>query len=82
METTEFIDSNNVKSIIKNNKALIAVIGGVALGLTIASLMGNERAKQILKSAGSFVTDASSKFANNLGGYKHLLEPLLGKTQA
>jgi ATP-dependent protease HslVU (ClpYQ) peptidase subunit len=74
-------DTDKVKSFISDNKVLIAAIGGVTLGLTIASLMGNEKARQILRSAGSSLADMSGKFAENLGGYKNLIAPLLGKSE-
>jgi hypothetical protein len=75
-------DTDRIKSFISENKILIAAIGGITLGLTIASLMGNERARQILRSVGSSVADLSGKFVGNLGGYKQLIAPLLGKTEA
>lgn len=82
MKTEELIpDTSNVKSFISDNKILIAAIGGVTLGLAIASLMGNDKAKQILRSAGSTLSDVSGKFINNLGGYKDLIAPLVGKTE-
>jgi hypothetical protein len=83
MKTDELIpDTEEMKSFLSNNKVLIAAIGGVTLGLTIASLMGNEKARQILRSAGSTIGNVSEKFLGNLGGYKSLIAPLLGKTEA
>jgi hypothetical protein len=83
MKNDELIpDTDEMKSFLSNNKVLIAAIGGVTLGLTIASLMGNEKARQILRSAGSTIGNISEKFLGNLGGYKSLIAPLLGKTEA
>lgn len=74
-------DTDKMKSFMSENKVLIAAIGGVTLGLAIASLMGNEKARQLLRSAGSSISDLSGKFVGNLDGYKNLLSPLLGKTE-
>ena len=83
MKTEELIpDTSKVKSFVSDNKIIIAAIGGVTIGLAIASLMGNEKARQILRSAGSTISDISGKLVNNLGGYKDLIAPLVGKTEA
>lgn len=82
MKTEELnLDTSRIKSFVSENKILIAAIGGITVGLTIASLMGNEKARQILRAAGSTIADMSGKFVNNLGGYKHLVAPLLGKSE-
>lgn len=79
---TEKLDTGKLKSFMAENKVLIAAIGGVTLALVVASLMGNERARQALRTVGSTVMDASGKVVSNLGGYKALLGPLLSKTAA
>lgn len=75
-------DTDRMKSFMSDNKVLIAAIGGVTLGLAIASLMGNEKARQLLRSAGSSISEVSGKLVGNLDGYKNLIAPLLGKTEA
>lgn len=83
MKTHELIPQHDkITTFISDNKILIAGIGGVALGLTIASLMGNEKARQILRSAGSTISDLSGKFVGNLDGFKGLIAPLMGRTEA
>ena len=76
------IDTGGMKNFISENRLVFAAIGGVVVGITVASLLGNERAKQLLRTMGSTVSDVAGKFADNLGGYKHLIAPLLSKTEA
>jgi hypothetical protein len=76
------IDTQGIKNFISENRLVIAAIGGVVVGIAVASLLGNERAKQLLRTMGSTVTDATERFVNNLGGYKQMAAPLLGKTEA
>jgi hypothetical protein len=83
MKTNELIPHDDkIKGFISENKILIATIGGVALGLAIASLTGNEKAREVLRSAGSTIVNLSEKFVGNLDGFKALITPLLGRTQA
>jgi hypothetical protein len=42
--------------------------------------MGNEKARQALRTIGTTLTDASGKLVSSLGSYKHLIAPLLSKT--
>jgi hypothetical protein len=74
------LDTDSVKSFISENKVLIAAIGGITLGLTVASLLGNEKARQTLRTLGSTVAGASGKLVSSLGDYKQLLAPLFSKT--
>ena len=74
------VDTNRIKSFIADNKMIIATVGGVVVGITIASLMGNEKARQALRSMSSTVVDLTGKFVSDLGGYKQLIAPLFGKT--
>jgi len=83
MKTHELIPHDDkIKTFISDNKILIAAIGGVALGLTIASLAGSEKARDVLRSAGSTILNLSEKFVGNLDGFKALITPLLGRTEA
>jgi hypothetical protein len=74
------LDTDSIKSFIADNKVLIAAIGGITLGLTVASLLGNEKARQTLRKLGSTVADASGTLVSNLGDYKQVLAPLFSKT--
>jgi hypothetical protein len=78
---TMSMDPNRIKTFISDNKILIAALGGITVGLTLASLLGNEKARQILRSVGSSVASLSGKLVNDLGGYKQLISPLLGKSE-
>jgi hypothetical protein len=51
---------------------IIAALGGITVGITLASLMGNEKAKQVLRSMGTSLAELSGKVVNDLGGYKQL----------
>jgi len=73
------LDTGSIKSFVSENKMLIAAIGGITVGITLASLMGNERARQLLRTMGSTLADASGKVVDNFGSYKHLIAPLLSK---
>ena len=81
---TEIIntDASSIKNFIADHKILIAAVGGITVGLAFASLMGNERARQTLRSIGSSIATLSGKVVNDMGGYKQLLSPLLGKSEA
>lgn len=79
---TMSLDPDRIKTFISDNKILFAALGGITVGLTLASLLGNEKARQILRSVGSSVASLSGKLVNDLGGYKQLISPLLGKSEA
>lgn len=76
------IDATEVKSFVEENKIVIAAIGGVVLGLVVASMLGNTRAKNVVRTAGNMISDATGRFVNNLGGYKDVIAPMLSKTEA
>lgn len=76
------IDASEVKSFVEENKIVIAAIGGVVLGVLVASMLGNTRAKSIVRSAGNMLSDATGRFVNNLGGYKDVIAPMMSKTEA
>jgi hypothetical protein len=76
----EKLDTQSIKSFVSENKMWIAALGGITVGLAVASLMGNEKARQTLRSMGSTFADASGRLVNNLGGYKQILSPLLSKS--
>ncbi len=75
------IDASEVKSFVEENTIVIAAIGGVVLGVLVASMLGNTRAKSIVRSAGNMLSDATGRFVNNLGGYKDVIAPMMSKTE-
>ena len=74
------LDTRRVKTFFEENKLWIAALGGITVGITVASLLGNEKARETLRKMGSTFADASGKLVNNLGGYKQILAPLFAKT--
>jgi hypothetical protein len=74
------LDTGRITSFIAEHKMIIAALGGITVGITLASLMGNEKAKQVLRSMGTSLADLSGKVVNDLGGYKQLIAPLFSKT--
>jgi hypothetical protein len=75
------VNANNIKSFVEEHKMLIAALGGITVGIGLAALLGNERAKNILRSLGKTLVNTSGKFVNNLGGYKELVAPLFTKKE-
>lgn len=74
------LDTSRITSFIEEHKMVIAAIGGITVGITLARLMGNEKAKQLLRSMGTSLADLSGKVVSDLGGYKQLIAPLFSKT--
>ena len=64
------LNTRNIKSFVEEHKMLIAALGGITVGIGLAALLGNERAKHLLRSLGNTLINASGKFVNDLGGYK------------
>ena len=75
------LNAKNVKSFVEEHKMLIAALGGITVGIGLAALLGNERAKHLLRSLGNTLVNASGKFVNDLGGYKELVAPLFAKKE-
>lgn len=69
----------SIKTFVEEHKMVIAAIGGIAVGIALAGLLGNEKAKNLLRSLGNTLIDVSGKFVNDLGGYKQLVAPLFAK---
>ena len=74
------LNTGTIKSFVEEHKMVIAALGGITVGLALAGLLGNEKAKNILRSVGTTIFNASGKFVNDLGGYKQLVAPLFSKT--
>jgi hypothetical protein len=77
----ETLNTKNIKSFVEEHKMLIAALGGITVGIGLAALLGNEKAKHLLRSLGKTLVDASGKFVNDLGGYKQLVAPLFAKKE-
>ena len=74
-------NAKNIKSFVEEHKMLIAALGGITVGIGLAALLGNERAKHLLRSLGNTLVSASGKFVEDLGGYKQLVAPLFSKKE-
>ena len=73
------LNTSNIKSFVEEHKMVIAALGGITVGIGLAALLGNEKAKNLLRSLGTAVVNVSGKFVNDLGGYKQLVAPLFAK---
>ena len=74
------LNTRNIKSFVEEHKMVIAALGGITVGIGLAALLGNERAKSILRTMGTAIVSVSGKFVNDLGGYKQLVSPLFAKS--
>lgn len=74
------LNTKNIKSFVEEHKMVIAALGGITVGIALAALLGNEKAKNILRSMGTAIVNVSGKFVNDLGGYKQLVAPLFAKS--
>ena len=74
------IKTETVKSFVEENKIVIAAIGGIAVGIALTAILGNEKSRQLLRSISSSIADLSGKVANDLGDYKQLVAPLFAKS--
>jgi len=75
------LNARNIKSFVEEHKMLIAALGGITVGIGLAALLGNEKAKHLLRSLGNTLITASGKFVADLGGYKQLVAPLFAKNE-
>ena len=76
----ETLNTKNIKSFVEEHKMVIAALGGITVGIGLAALLGNEKAKNILRSMGTAIVNVSGKFVNDLGSYKQLVSPLFAKS--
>ena len=60
-------NAKNIKSFVEEHKMLIAALGGITVGIGLAALLGNERAKHLLRSLGNTLVNASGKFVERSG---------------
>ena len=75
-QALDIVEEKSVQSFFSEHKTLIFAVGGVVAGLVVAGALGNERARQVLKTLTSSLADISGKV---LGNYKDLIGPLLSK---
>lgn len=57
-----------LKPFVKGNKVLIAALGGAAAGITLANILGSERAQQILNTVESSLSDFTDKVSKGMSG--------------
>jgi hypothetical protein len=74
------LNARSIKSFVEEHKMVIAALGGITVGIGLAALLGNEKAKNILRSMGTAIVNVSGKFVNDLGSYKQLVSPLFAKS--
>ncbi|MBT1703353.1 hypothetical protein [Chryseosolibacter indicus] len=58
----------NVEPVIPDNKILLAALGGVAAGITLAGIFGTDKAKQIVQSVEDSVKEISDRIKGGLNG--------------
>ena len=73
---SRIVNKESLQSFFSEHKTLIFAVGGVVAGLAVAGALGNDRAKQMLRTLTSSLADVSGKV---LGNYKDLIGPLLSK---
>lgn len=73
------INKDSIQSFISENKLALAALGGIATGIAVTALLGNERAKNMLLTLGTSLKDVSGKLMDDFGGLKDMLSPLLAK---
>jgi hypothetical protein len=54
------------KSFLNQNKLMIAALGGVAAGISLAGILGTEKAKKIVDTLGSSVSDFTNKLKDQI----------------
>jgi chitinase len=54
-----------LKPLVKQNKVLLAALGGVATGITIAGILGTEKAKQLVDTIEDSVKTFTDKIKND-----------------
>ena len=53
-----------LKPLVNQNKVLLAALGGLATGITIAGILGTEKAKQIVSTVEDSVKNFTEKLKN------------------
>lgn len=60
-----------LKPLIKGNKVLLAALGGAAAGITLANLMGTDKAQQILHTVEGSLADFTDKVSKGISANPH-----------
>jgi hypothetical protein len=55
-----------VRKFAKSNKLALAALGGVATGIAVAGILGNEKAKELLNSVEGGLREFGNKVSNGL----------------
>ncbi len=65
-QVTAFLDDSGLLPVLKDNRVLLAAVGGALAGAAIATLLGSEKGQEVLtnatKSAKEWATKNGSKF--------------------
>lgn len=56
----------NIKPFLNDNRILLTAIGGIAVGISLANILGSDKAKQIVETLESSVKEFTDKMKNNL----------------
>lgn len=56
----------NVKPFLSDNRLLLTALGGVAVGISLANILGSDKAKQLVDSMESSVKEFTNKMKDNL----------------
>jgi|GEM_PF-4589031 len=56
----------SLKPFVSDNRVLLAALGGVAAGITIAGILGTERAREVVHTVEDSVKDFSSRLKQGL----------------
>jgi hypothetical protein len=57
-----------LKPFVKGNRVLLAALGGAAAGITLANIMGREKAQEILHTVEDSIAHITDKVTRGLGG--------------
>lgn len=55
-----------LKAFIKSNKVMLAALGGAAAGITMATALGSEKAKELVNTLENSLSTISDKIQNGL----------------
>ncbi len=55
-----------LKPFLKGNRVLIAALGGAAAGITLANILGTEKARNILHTVEGSISEFTDKVSNGL----------------
>jgi hypothetical protein len=64
------------KTFLKQNKVMLAALGGVAAGISLAGILGTEKARKIVDTLGSSVNDFTNKLKDQITKKDHDIFPV------